>query len=146
MIERTLLLVEDNPDDELLMLRAFERGDTDIRIDVVRDGAEALEYMFAEGRHADRLHSALPQVILLDLKLPKIDGLDVLARIKGDKRTESVPIVVLTSSNEDQDIIKSYSLHANSYIQKPVDFNQFIETVEQLGKYWLALNRSPGQH
>ena len=142
---KTILLVEDNPDDELLTLRAFKRSNSANKIDVARDGAEALDYMFAEGQYADRDIEDKPQIILLDLKLPKIDGLEVLARLRADERTELVPIVILTSSNEQQDIVESYRLHANSYIRKPVDFDQFIDAVEQLVLYWLVLNQPPYQ-
>ncbi|HEX2678770.1 MAG TPA: response regulator, partial [Polyangiales bacterium] len=112
-------------------------------VTVVRDGAEALDYLFARGVHAERDGRQLPQVILLDLKLPKIDGLDVLQAIRADERTRRLPVVVLTSSAEEQDIMRSYSLGANSYIRKPVDFDQFVEAVRQLGLYWLVLNRAP---
>lgn len=141
--QKVILLVEDNPDDEALTLRAFRRNN--IRNDVViaRDGAEALDYLFATGPYAGRDASVSPQVILLDLKLPKLDGLEVLKRLRADKRTKLLPVVVLTSSNEEKDLIDSYSLGANSYIRKPVDFAQFTEAVRQLGLYWLVLNESP---
>ncbi len=136
----TILLVEDNPDDEALTLRAFQKNN--IRNDVViaRDGVEALEYIFGTGAHAGRAPEETPAVILLDLKLPKIDGLEVLRRLRSDQRTRLTPVVILTSSKEEQDLIRSYSLGANSYVRKPVDFNEFMEAVRQLGMYWLVLN------
>lgn len=140
MLNSTILLVEDNPDDEALTLRAFKKNN--IRNDVViaRDGVLALDYLFGTGAHAGRDPEDRPVVILLDLKLPKIDGLEVLRRLRSDQRTRLTPVVVLTSSKEEQDLIQSYSLGANSYVRKPVDFTEFMEAVRQLGMYWLVLN------
>ncbi len=132
-----ILLVEDNPSDEALTLRAFKKSNFVNPIMVARDGQEALDYLFARGPFAGR---DLPQVVLLDLKLPKVDGLDVLKALRSDPRTKLLPVVILTSSNEEKDLLKSYSLGANSYVQKPVDFGQFAEAVRQLGLYWLVLN------
>ncbi len=140
---RTILLVEDNPDDVELTLRALKQYHVQNKIAVVRDGAEALDYLFAAGAYADRDKIALPAVVLLDLKLPKIDGLEVLRRLRADKRTMLTPVVVLTSSKEEQDIVNSYRFGANSYVRKPVDFNQFIEAARQLGLYWLVINEPP---
>lgn len=142
MTDKVILLVEDNPDDIALTLRAFEKNKILNQVTVVRDGAEALDYLFGMGAYDGRDTSVQPQVILLDLKLPKIDGLQVLRRIRNDERTELVPVVILTSSREEQDLISSYSLGANSYIRKPVDFAQFSEAVRHLGLYWLVLNES----
>jgi two-component system response regulator len=141
--DKFILLVEDNPDDEALTLRALKKNNILNPVVVVRDGAEALEYLFGAGVHAGRDPSAAPQVVLLDLKLPKIDGLEVLRRIRSDERTRRQPVVVLTTSNEERDILSSYELGANSYIRKPVDFEQFMEAVRQLGLYWLVLNMAP---
>ena len=138
-----LLLIEDNPQDLELALRALRRANLANRIHVARDGAEALDYIFCEGPHAARLMSDVPKVILLDLKLPKIDGLDVLKRIKGDSRTKTIPVVVLTSSKEQSDVIASYQLGVNAYIVKPVNFEDFTKAVGQLGLFWLLLNQSP---
>jgi len=143
MADAAILLVEDNPDDVELTLRAFQKHSVNNRIVVVRDGLEALDYLFGTGAHAGRATAELPAVILLDLKLPKIDGLEVLQRIRADRRTELIPVVVLTSSKEQQDLIKSYQLHCNSFVRKPVDFTQFAEAIRQLGLYWLLLNESP---
>jgi two-component system response regulator len=143
MAQKTLLLVEDNPDDELLTLRALRRQNLANDIMVVRDGQEALDWMFAEGDFADRDPNELPQVILLDLKLPKVDGLQVLERIRANPVSRNVPVVVLTSSNEEQDLLRSYDLGANSYVRKPVDFEQFLEAARQLGLFWLVLNEVP---
>jgi two-component system response regulator len=141
MIRRsTILLVEDNPDDEELTIRAFEVCKLTNEIVVVRDGMEALDYLFATGTHADRDPEQLPQVVLLDLNLPKVDGLEVLRRIRADARTRRLPVVVLTSSSEERDIIQSYDLGANSFVRKPVDFFRFIDAAQQLGLYWLVLN------
>ncbi len=142
-MERTILLVEDNPDDVELTLRALKQYNVKNEITVVRDGADALDYLFATGAYTDRDKVALPAVVLLDLKLPKIDGLEVLQRMRGDERTKLVPVVILTSSREEQDIINSYRFGANSYVRKPVDFNQFIEAARQLGLYWLVINEPP---
>lgn len=143
METKTILLVEDNPDDEALTLRALKRNNILNEVVVARDGAEALDYLFAQGAYSGRDASDLPEVVLLDLKLPKIDGLDVLRRIRGETLTRRLAVVILTSSNEERDIISGYDLGANSYIRKPVDFNQFMEAVRQLGIYWLVLNVSP---
>jgi len=141
MRSKVILLVEDNPDDVDLTLRAFEMSRIANEVVVVRDGAEALEYLFATGRHADR--SLLPEVVLLDLNLPRISGLDVLRRLRADERTRLLPVVVLTSSNEERDVLSSYDLGANSFVRKPVDFTQFVEAARQLGLYWLILNQGP---
>ena len=138
-----ILVVEDNPDDEALTLRALKKNNIGNEVFVVRDGAEALDFLFCTGAYADRDPREMPQMILLDLKLPKIDGLEVLRRIRADKRTRLLPIVILTSSNEEQDLIEGYKNGANSYIRKPVDFNQFVEAVRQLSLYWLVLNEAP---
>jgi len=138
-----VLLVEDNPDDEALTLRAFHKSNLTNEIVVARDGVEALDYLFGVGMYADRDPSDVPQLILLDLKLPKVDGLEVLERIRASEKTKMLPVVILTSSKEQEDLITSYSLGANSYIRKPVDFNQFIQAVQQLGLYWLVLNQYP---
>jgi two-component system response regulator len=138
-----LLLVEDNPQDLELAQRALKKSNLTNRIQVARDGAEALEFIFCEGPHAARNISAGPKLILLDLKLPKIDGLEVLRRLKGDPRTRTIPVVVLTSSKEQRDVVESYKLGVNSYIVKPVDFEQFAAAVQELGMYWLLLNQPP---
>ena len=143
MHEKPILLVEDNPDDEVLTLRAFKMNNMLNRVVVARDGVEALEYLFGTGAYAGRDPSVNPQVILLDLKLPKVDGLEVLRQLRSDPRTHLVPVVVLTSSNEERDLVDSYQLGVNSYIRKPVDFVQFVEAVRQLHLYWLILNESP---
>jgi two-component system response regulator len=138
-----LLLVEDNPDDEALILRALKKHNIANRIDVVRDGAEALDLLLAKGGHADCDPYALPAVVLLDLKLPRVDGLEVLRQLRRDERTMRLPVVVLTSSDEEQDLLESYRLGANSYVRKPVDFTQFSAAIRQLGFYWLLLNKKP---
>lgn len=138
-----LLLVEDNPQDLELALRALKRCNLANRIHVARDGEEALEFLFCEGPHKAREIANTPKVVLLDLMLPKIDGLEVLKRIKGDPRTSKIPVVVLTSSKEQCDIVESYALGVNSYIVKPVDFEQFSSAVQELGLYWLILNHPP---
>lgn len=135
-----ILLVEDNPDDVELTLHAFRKNRISNRIHVVRDGEEALDFVFGRGEYAARTTDHPPRVILLDLKLPKADGMEVLRQIKGEERTRSIPVVVLTSSRQEQDLLESYQLGVNSYIRKPVDFEQFTETVQQLGMYWLLLN------
>jgi two-component system response regulator len=141
--DRNILLVEDNPDDEALTLRALKKNRIANEVVVCRDGAEALDYLFSRGVFAGRDGSDLPQVILLDLKLPKVDGLEVLRQIRADGRTSIVPVVILTSSREDEDIARSYQLGANSYVRKPVDFVEFSEAARQLGMYWLLLNQAP---
>lgn len=138
--DRPILLVEDNPDDEALTLRAFNKNRINNPVIVARDGVEALDYLFGTGTHAGRDVSVMPAVILLDLKLPRIDGLEVLRRIRANERTSLLPVVILTTSKEQQDIYEGYSLGANSYIRKPVDFEKFIHAVGQLGVYWLVLN------
>lgn len=143
MENKPILLVEDNPDDEALTLRALKKNHISNQIVVARDGAEAVDFLYGTGTHAGRNLDILPAVVLLDLKLPKLDGLEVLRRIRSDARTALLPVVILTSSREDQDLLRSYSLGANSYVRKPVDFNQFVEAVRQLGMYWLLLNESP---
>lgn len=139
----TILLIEDNPDDEMLTLRALRKQKLLNHIDVVRDGAEALDYLKAEGDYRERDKSAIPQIIMLDLQLPKIDGLQVLKQIRAMSHTRNVPVVILTSSDEEQDILQSYSLGANSYVRKPVDFKEFIRAVGQIGMYWLLVNNPP---
>jgi two-component system response regulator len=143
VFEKTILLVEDNADDEELTIRALKKNNVTNNLVVARDGVEALDFLFGIGAHAGRDIAMLPGLVLLDLKLPKIDGLEVLRRIRADERTRRMPVTVLTSSREEQDLIKSYDLGANSYIRKPVDFNQFTEAVRQLGMYWLMLNEVP---
>jgi len=143
MGEGTILLVEDNQDDEALSLRAFERNNIRNPIVCVRDGQEALDWLMGEGQYAHRDPTDRPAVVLLDLKLPKVDGLEVLRRVRTNPVTRLTPIVILTSSREDRDRLEGYSLGANSYIQKPVDFEQFVEAIRQLGLYWLVLNEPP---
>ena len=138
-----ILLVEDNPNDEELTLYALKKNNITNHIQVVRDGAEALDYLFCTGAYAHRQINDPPKVVLLDLKLPKVDGLEVLEKIKADERTRTIPVVMLTSSQEERDIVESYQLGVNSYIVKPVDFEQFIEAVRQLGLYWMLLNKIP---
>jgi two-component system, response regulator len=141
--ERTILLVEDNPDDVKLTERALKKAHVLNKLIIAKDGVEALDYLFGTGTWANRDLSDMPQVILLDLKLPKIDGLEVLKRIRTGVHTKLLPVVILTSSNEEKDLTNGYSLGANSYIRKPVNFNQFAEAVHQLGLYWLILNEPP---
>jgi two-component system response regulator len=141
MSERVILLVEDNPDDEELTLRALKKSNILNKVVVARDGVQALDYLFIRGDFVDREPREVPQVILLDLKLPKLDGLEVLRIVRGDHRTKLLPVVILTSSTEEQDLIRGYDLGANSYIRKPVDFTQFVDAVRQLGLYWLVLNQ-----
>jgi two-component system, response regulator len=140
---RPVLLVEDSPDDELLTIRALRKNNVANEVVVARDGVEALDYLFGTGAHASRDVSVQPQVILLDLKLPRIDGLEVLRRIRGDDRVKFLAVVVLTSSKEQEDIIKSYALGANAYVRKPVDFLQFTDAVKHLGLFWLLVNETP---
>ena len=139
--QRMILLVEDNPDDEALTRRALAKNNIQHEVRVARDGAEALEILLGTGAHAG--HPLGPEVVLLDLKLPKVDGLEVLRRIRADERTRLLPVVILTSSREERDMVSGYGLGANSYIRKPVDFGQFVEAVRQLGLYWLVLNEPP---
>ncbi len=143
MAGKTILLVEDNPDDEALALRALKKNHLMNDIVVARDGVQALDYLFGTGEYSGRDTSNLPALVLLDLKLPKIDGLEVLRRLRADDRTKNLSVVALTSSNEEQDLIDSYNMHVNSYVRKPVDFVQFAEAVGQVGLYWLVLNQAP---
>jgi two-component system response regulator len=142
MEEKMILLVEDNANDEALTLRALKKHKIMNPVVVVRDGAEALDWLFGRGAHAARDVSILPQVVLLDLKLPKVSGLEVLRAVRADPRTKRLPIVLLTSSGEDQDVMAGYDLGANSYVRKPVDFGDFAEAIRQLGLYWLVLNEA----
>ena len=141
--EKVILLVEDNPNDEALTLRALRKSKIRNEVVLVHDGAEALDFLFARGAHAGRDPNALPAVVLLDLKLPKIDGLEVLRRIRAEERTRLLPVVILTSSNEERDLLEGYASGCNSYMRKPVNFNEFAEAVRQLGLYWLVLNVGP---
>ena len=143
MNNKIILLVEDNPDDVTLTLRALKKSNIKNEVIVVGDGIEAVDYLFGTGKFAGRDTGILPQVVLLDLKMPKMDGLEVLHRIRADERTRVLPVVILTTSSEDKDKVDSYKLGANSYIRKPVDFNQFVAAVQQLGLYWLVLNEAP---
>ncbi|MDF2701305.1 MAG: response regulator receiver protein [Rubrobacteraceae bacterium] len=143
MTDKVILLVEDNPDDELLTLRALRKNKVTGEVVVARDGVEALDYLFGEGSYAGRDTTVMPQLILLDLKLPRIDGLEVLRRLRSDERTRLLPVVILTSSREQQDMLDGYGLGANSYVRKPVNFEQFVRAVEQLKLYWLILNEAP---
>jgi CheY-like chemotaxis protein len=140
-----ILLVEDNPDDVELTLHAFNESKITNRVEVVRDGAEALDFLFCRGPYADRNTDDAPNVVLLDLKLPRIDGLEVLRQVRADRRTQLLPVVILTSSREERDIVASYRLGVNSFIQKPVDFEQFAAAIHTLGLYWLILNRPPNR-
>jgi two-component system response regulator len=142
MNTRPILLVEDNPDDEALALRAFAKLNISNKVIVARDGVEALDYLFATGAHADT-SPQLPALVLLDLKLPRIDGLEVLQQIRQNEKTQILPVVILTSSREEQDIVQGYNLGANSYVRKPVDYNEFVQAVSQLGVFWLLLNELP---
>jgi two-component system response regulator len=141
--ERAILLVEDNPDDELLMRRALAKNDVAGEVVVAHDGVEALEYLFSSGSYAGRPADAMPRLILLDLKLPRLNGFEVLQRVRADERTRLLPVVILTSSRERRDVLEGYGLGANSYVRKPVDFEQFLKVVEQLKLYWLGINESP---
>ena len=143
MERKVILLVEDNPRDEALTLRALRKSNIVNDVIVVRDGVEAIDYFFGTGSSNGRDTSVMPQLVLLDLKLPKVGGLEVLRQIRADERTRRLPVVVFTSSSEEEDMIKSYDLGANSYVRKPVDFNQFVEAIKQLGLYWLILNEAP---
>ena len=143
MSDKVILLVEDNPDDVTLTLRALKKNNLLNEVVVAKDGVEALDFLFSEGEYKNNPSTHLPELILLDLKLPKVDGLEVLKRIRADEKTRLLPVVILTSSNEQSDIISGYELGVNSYIRKPVDFEQFIEAVRQLGLYWLVLNQTP---
>ena len=143
MNKAALLLVEDNPTDEKLTLRAFKKSGVTNEVVVVRDGAEALDYLFATGRYTARDPSVLPAVVLLDLKLPRIDGLEVLRRVRENERTKCLPVVILTASKEHEDITRGYSLGANAYVRKPVDFAEFAEAAKTLGLFWLLLNEPP---
>jgi len=143
MSEKIILLVEDNPDDAVLTRRALSKSGIQHKIEVARDGLEALDYLFALGSHAERKTSEMPALILLDLKLPKVDGLEVLRRLRADRLTRLIPVICLSSSDEPADVIESYSVGANSYIRKPVDFSEFTETVRSLAHYWLRLNEPP---
>jgi CheY-like chemotaxis protein len=141
--EVEILLVEDNPTDAELAIRALKKNNLANRLVWVKDGAEALDFIFATGAYGDRQMTAGPKVIMLDLRLPKVDGMEVLRRVKGDERTSSIPVVVLTSSKEDRDVAESYRLGVNSYISKPVEFDEFARTVSELGLYWLLVNHPP---
>jgi two-component system response regulator len=143
MRDKVILLVEDNPDDVLLTLRALKKNNVTGEVVVARDGVEALDYLFGSGQYAGRDTGVMPQLILLDLKLPKVDGLEVLRRMREDERTRLLPVVILTSSREQQDMLNGYGLGANSYVRKPVNFEQFVRAVEQLKLYWLSLNEAP---
>lgn len=143
MKEKTILLVEDNPDDEELTLRALRKANIANIVVITRDGSEALDYLFGEGSFSGRDTSQMPTVVLLDLKLPKLNGIDVLNRMRTDSRTKLVPVVVLTSSSEDEDMLRSYESGANSYVRKPVDFAAFVNAVTQMGVYWMLLNELP---
>jgi two-component system response regulator len=141
----TILLVEDNPDDVELTLRAFKKNNIANDVTIARDGVEALDYLFGTGAYTGRDTNETPRVILLDLKLPKMDGLQVLERLRADERTWLIPVVILTSSKEEQDLVSGYKTGANSYVRKPVDFNEFVEAVHQIGLYWLLINEAPKQ-
>jgi two-component system, response regulator len=143
MRDKIILLVEDNPDDELLTLRALRKNNVLNKVVVARDGVEALDYLFGTGGYSGRDTAVMPQLILLDLKLPKIDGLEVLKRLRADERTRLLPVVILTSSREEQDMLDGYGFGANSYVRKPVNFEQFVQAIEQLKLYWLILNEAP---
>lgn len=140
MRSKPILLVEDNPDDEALTIRAFRKNKIENEIVVAHDGVDALDFLFGTGAYVGRDPGQLPQVVLLDLKLPRVDGLEVLRRIRADARTRLLPVVILTSSKEEQDVLSGYSLGANSYVRKPVNFEEFVEAARQLGLYWLLLN------
>jgi CheY-like chemotaxis protein len=143
MKSKVILLAEDNPDDVTLTLRALKKSKIMNEVVVAQDGVEALDYLFGTGKYAGRDTRVLPQVVLLDLKMPRMDGLEVLQRVRSDERTRLLPVVVLTTSSEDKDRVESYKLGANSYIRKPVNFEQFVDAVQKLGLYWLVLNEGP---
>lgn len=143
MEDRVILLVEDNADDEMLALRAFRKNRIEVPVVVARDGVEALDYLFGSGIESDSRKKVMPSLILLDLNLPKVNGLEVLRRLRTDERTRNLAVVILTTSNEDKDVISSYDLGANSYVRKPVEFGEFTEAIKQLGAYWLGLNEPP---
>ena len=142
-MEKMILLVEDNPNDEELTLRALRKANIANEVAIARDGQEALDFLFCSGRYAGREPSTMPAVVLLDLKLPKLDGIDVLQRIRADPRTKLIPVVVLTSSSEDEDMVRSYQSGANSYVRKPIEFSAFANAVTQLGMYWVLINQIP---
>lgn len=141
--QKPIMLVEDNPDDEMLTRRALKQNNIMNEVVVAHDGVEALDWLFCQGEHAGRDPSLMPAMVLLDLKMPRMGGLEVLERLRADPRTELLPIIILTSSKEEHDLVQGYELHANSYIRKPVDFAQFVEAVRQIGAYWLLLNEMP---
>ena len=141
--DQPILMVEDNPDDELMTLEALRENNICNEVTVVRDGAEALDFLFASGAYSDRDTKVMPVLVLLDLKLPKLDGLEVLKRLRADERTQMIPVVILTSSDEEKDMINGYKFGVNSYVRKPVDFDRFTEAVKQLGLYWLIMNETP---
>jgi two-component system response regulator len=143
MAQKYILLIEDNPDDEALTLRALSKNNLANGVVVARDGAEAVDFLFGTGAHAGRDAGDLPQVVLLDLKLPKLDGFEVLRRIRSDERTRLLPVVILTSSKEERDIVQGYRDGCNSYVRKPVNFDEFVEATRQLGLYWMLLNEVP---
>jgi two-component system response regulator len=140
---KPIMLAEDNPDDEMLTLRALKQNNIANDVVIARDGVEVLDYLFCRGPHSERNPAEMPAMLLLDLKMPRMGGLEVLEHLRNDPRTELLPIIILTSSKEEQDLIQGYKLHANSYIRKPVDFAQFIDAVKQIGMYWLVLNEPP---
>ena len=142
-MEKTIMLVEDNPDDEELTLRALRKASIANNVFIARDGQEALDFLFGTGKHAGRTPLTMPAVVLLDLKLPKLDGIDVLKRMRADPRTRLIPVVVLTSSSEDEDMLRSYQSGANSYVRKPIEFSAFADAVTQLGMYWVLINQTP---
>lgn len=143
MEEKQILLVEDNPDDEALTLRALRKNNLANKVVVARDGVEALDCFFGKGAFSGKNGDHLPELVLLDIKLPKVDGLEVLRRIRNEKRTKLIPVVILTTSNEEKDVLRSYELGVNSYIRKPVDFEQFCEAIKMMGYYWMVLNQNP---